>query len=236
MASQQRPDAPSNLVPGACIACTTGFFLYPRTVAGSLHVPCFEALLAFCANREGEPMNAADQRTLFSSAQHEWRTPPDLFAALDDEFQFDLDLAASDENHLCERYYTEARDAFGQPWDGTCYLNPPYGRGQSRWLAYAQLATLTHEAETVVILIPARTDTAAWHDYAMHADEIRLIRGRLKFLDGTGALTAPAPFPSALIIYREYPRYVEGPRIHGWSVPRIAALRSAVPRPTADAA
>ena len=49
---------------------------------------------------------------------------------------------------------------------------------------------------TVVCLVPARTDTAWWHDYAMRG-EIRFIRGRLKF----GSSKNSAPFPSAIVIF-----------------------------------
>jgi hypothetical protein len=49
----------------------------------------------------------------------------------------------------------------------------------------------------VVCLVPARTDTAWWHDYATRG-EIRFIRGRLKFGDSKTS----APFPSAIVIFR----------------------------------
>ena len=49
----------------------------------------------------------------------------------------------------------------------------------------------------VVALIPARTDTQYWHDYCMKASEIMLVKGRLKFGDGTGS----APFPSAVVVF-----------------------------------
>jgi site-specific DNA-methyltransferase (adenine-specific) len=50
----------------------------------------------------------------------------------------------------------------------------------------------------IVCLVPARTDTAWWHDYVMpYASDIRFIRGRLKFNDGPNA----APFPSAIVVY-----------------------------------
>ena len=39
----------------------------------------------------------------------------------------------------------------------------------------------------VVMLIPARTDTQYWHDYVMKADEIRFVRGRIKFGDETNS-------------------------------------------------
>jgi len=49
---------------------------------------------------------------------------------------------------------------------------------------------------TVVCLVPARTDTRWWHDYAMKG-RIEFIRGRLKF----GNAKNSAPFPSALVIF-----------------------------------
>lgn len=52
----------------------------------------------------------------------------------------------------------------------------------------------------VVCLVPARTDTAWWHDYAMKAEEIWFIRGRLSF-ESEGAMFT-APFPSAVIVFR----------------------------------
>lgn len=56
---------------------------------------------------------------------------------------------------------------------------------------------------TIVLLIPARTDRASFHDYVLGKAEIRFIRGRLKFERGGKAL-APAPFPSMICIWR-YP-------------------------------
>ena len=52
----------------------------------------------------------------------------------------------------------------------------------------------------VVCLVPARTDTAWWHDYAMQG-EIRFIRGRLKF-EAMDGVKSSAPFPSAVVVYR----------------------------------
>lgn len=55
---------------------------------------------------------------------------------------------------------------------------------------------------TVVLLIPARTDTAYFHDYIYGKAEIRFVRGRLKFTDENGVAGQSAPFPSMLVIYR----------------------------------
>lgn len=53
---------------------------------------------------------------------------------------------------------------------------------------------------TVVMLIPARTDTSYFHDYIYQKPnvEIRFVRGRLKFGDGKSS----APFPSMVVIFR----------------------------------
>ena len=74
-------------------------------------------------------------------------------------------------------------------------MNPPYGRGIGQWMQKAYESA--QAGATVVCLVPARTDTAWWHDYAMRG-EITFIRGRLKF----GNAKNSAPFPSALIVFK----------------------------------
>jgi site-specific DNA-methyltransferase (adenine-specific) len=75
-------------------------------------------------------------------------------------------------------------------------MNPPYGRQIKNWVKKAYLASL--EGATVVCLVPARTDTYWWHTYVRRAQEIRFIRGRLKF----GGCRNSAPFPSAIAVFR----------------------------------
>ncbi len=53
----------------------------------------------------------------------------------------------------------------------------------------------------MVMLIPARTDTAWWHDYVVNASEIRFLRGRVKFVK-PGVKSDAAPFPSAVVVFR----------------------------------
>lgn len=71
----------------------------------------------------------------FSSDRMDWRTPPELFRALDAEFHFTLDAAANEANHLCDRYYTAEDSAFWHSWDGEhVFCNPPYGRDAAKWI------------------------------------------------------------------------------------------------------
>jgi len=133
----------------------------------------------------------------FRSNTDNWATPPEVFEDLDREFAFTLDVCASESNAKCERFYTRADDGLRQPWSGVCWMNPPYGRTIGKWVKRAQEAAAG--GATVVCLLPARTDTAWWHDHvAEHATEIRFLRGRLKF----GGAENSAPFPSAIVVFR----------------------------------
>lgn len=133
---------------------------------------------------------------MFSSKTDLWETPQDFFDKLDAEFHFDLDVCALPENAKCKNYYTPKTDGLSQPWDGVCWCNPPYGRDVWKWVA-AGYAASTGGA-TVVMLLPARTDTRWFHDWIYGKAEIRFIRGRLKF----GGCKNSAPFPSMVVIFK----------------------------------
>lgn len=136
-------------------------------------------------------------RVHFQSDDHTWETPFELFRRLDDEFGFELDVCALPETAKCARYFTPTDDGLAQSWDGrVCWMNPPYGRAISDWMRKAYEESLL--GSTVVCLVPARTDTEWWHQYAMRG-EIRYLRGRVRF----GEATSSAPFPSAIVIFRD---------------------------------
>jgi phage N-6-adenine-methyltransferase len=115
----------------------------------------------------------------FSSKTVEWATPWPLFRDLDAEFAFTLDPCSTDANAKCPRHFTIAEDGLSKDWSNdVVFMNPPYGREIALWMQKAFLSTKAGAA--VVCLVPARTDTAWWHDFAMHG-EVRFLRGRLKF-------------------------------------------------------
>ena len=131
---------------------------------------------------------------MFSSKTNEWATPQTLFDELDREFHFTLDPCAAPENAKCKKYYTQADDGLAQDWSGeTVFCNPPYGREIPKWVEKAATAKAT-----VVMLIPARTDTTYFHEHIYGKAEIRFLKGRVKFGDSkTGA-----PFPSMIVVFR----------------------------------
>ena len=131
--------------------------------------------------------------TLFSSDSDDWETPLDLFRELDHVFHFDLDPCATTENAKCERHFTTADDGLKQHWEGTVWMNPPYGEVE-RWMKKAFEQSCL--GATVLCLVPARTDTEWWYEYARRG-QIIFIKGRLKFGGGDTC----APFPSAIVIF-----------------------------------
>lgn len=161
------------------------------------------------------------QEQLFSHDRNDWETPQLLYDSFDAEFLFNFDLAASNENSKSYAYYSEQDDALKQSWDvfshdsphkyqTRAFCNPPY----SKWQKFVEKAWFeTHilnNPVSVVMLLPARTDTKAFHVYLYNQPgvEIRFIKGRLKFeIGGKPVLNKkgqpqPAPFPSLVAIFK----------------------------------
>lgn len=141
-------------------------------------------------------MNAAVH---FSSRKQDWATPQDFFDKLNEEFRFTLDPCADHLNHKCDKFYTVEEDGLRQDWSGErVFCNPPYGKDVPKWVRKAYEETQKGDCLCAVLLLNARTDTRWFHDYIYHkADEIRFVKGRLKF----GGQATNAPFPSMVVVF-----------------------------------
>ena len=148
-----------------------------------------------------------------NSTSDSWATPDWLFDELDELYGFTLDPCADHLNYKCTQYFTREDDGLAQSWDGErVWLNPPYGREIGKWMKKAL------EADALVVaLVPARTDTAWWHDYVLGKANVEFLRGRLKFSDSTNS----APFPSAIVTYRPDHRGASTPL---WSASSLRPL------------
>ena len=138
-----------------------------------------------------------------------WETPKWLFDLLDQEFHFNFDAACNHDNAKCAVCSGDSLDiswvrGAGMMSGGRVFLNPPYSQiAVFMKKAYEE----SQKGAVVVCLIPARTDTKYWHDYVMKAQEIRFIKGRLKFGDSkTGA-----PSPSVVVIFDIHRHTLGGP-------------------------
>jgi phage N-6-adenine-methyltransferase len=132
----------------------------------------------------------------YSSERMDWATPAEIFAPLAAEFGFTLDVCATLENAKVPHFYPPETDGLAQDWSAdVCWMNPPYGRAIGMWMRKAWEES--RRGATVVCLVPSRTDTRWWHDYAARG-EVRFLRGRVKFVGAKHG----APFPSAIVIFR----------------------------------
>jgi len=130
----------------------------------------------------------------FSSKTDMWATPQDFFDKYNEIYHFETDVCAIPSNSKCSKFFCPEQNGLKQVWKGSCWMNPPYGRTIKEWVKKAYESS--RDGATVVCLLPARTDTAWWHDYCMKGD-VEFIRGRLKF----GGSKNSAPFPSAVVVF-----------------------------------
>lgn len=155
-----------------------------------------------------------------SSEKDEWRTPPEVFDPLNVEFAFDIDAAATAENALCSRYFTQADDGLEQDWGSpivkraegcgdrlvemvqkrpSVWVNPPYGRGQIvRWV---RKAAESSDRATVVMLLPVDTSTEWFHRWVWPFAELRFLPERVRFVKPDGTRSQGAMFASMIAIY-----------------------------------
>ena len=141
---------------------------------------------------------ATNLKTMLSSQDMTWETPQDFFDKLNDEFHFTLDPCATPETAKCKKYYTKEDDGLVQDWSNEIvFCNPPYGTAIKHWV---KKCANEGKKTTVVMLIPARTDTIYFHEHIYHKAEIRFVKGRLKF-GGKQKGSGCAPFPSMIVIF-----------------------------------
>lgn len=127
-------------------------------------------------------------RVVFSSASDHWATPKAVYEALDSEFHFDFDPCP-----------LHTFDGLIANWHGNVFCNPPYSNIR-KFLSRGLAALAEKRVHVVVYLLPSRTDTKWFHEYAIKAREIRFLRGRLKF----GSARFGAPFPSMVVIFDKW--------------------------------
>lgn len=140
-----------------------------------------------------------ETKVMFSSKTDDWATPQYFFDKLDEEFFFTLDPCADEQNNKCLKYFTKETDGLLQDWSGErVFCNPPYGRSISKWVEKCFSEVYAGNAQIAVMLLPARTDTRWFHDFIYNKAEVRFIKGRLRFGDGSQS----APFPSMVVVFR----------------------------------
>jgi len=125
-------------------------------------------------------------KVFFSSYKTDYKTPDKIYQELNKEFNFTFDPCP-----LNPKF-----DGLKIEWGDRNFVNPPYGRGIKKWIEKGYYES--KKGKLVVFLIPSRTDTFWWHRYIMQSEDIRFIKGRLRFGDSKNS----APFPSVIVVFR----------------------------------
>jgi len=115
----------------------------------------------------------------------EWFTPPEYFQKIG--LTFDLDPCSPGPGHWvpAKKIYTKADDGLRQQWDGTVFVNPPFGgrRGQVPWLR----KFLAHG--NGIALVAARTSADWFHEVVVPARPLFCFpNGKTKFIRPDGSI------------------------------------------------
>jgi phage N-6-adenine-methyltransferase len=123
-----------------------------------------------------------------------WRTPKEVFKYFNDRYDFQCDVAASDDNHLCDSYYTKKDDALTVDW-GNCYAelcdgdyvwcNPPYSNPLP-WVHKIIKESQENGIGTVMLLNCDMSTKWAKLLTKVSCKIIFITEGRIAFLDGKG--------------------------------------------------
>lgn len=139
----------------------------------------------------------------YSSGNDFWTTPYKLYHDLNALWNFTVDVACEVDTALCSKYYTPKEDGLMQDWSTeTFWCNPPYS-DLKPWLTKA--AVSHKQGATGLVLVPSRTDTIAFQNYAVpECTCICFVKGRITFGDPNADPNKkknPAPFPSVIIVF-----------------------------------
>ena len=159
-------------------------------------------------------------------------TPPDFMAGIYAAFdEIDLDPCGHLLSPVVARHrilLSEGGDGLVEEWSGrVAFVNPPYSQ-LLRWLRRAHDQWCAGKVETVVCLVPVRTDSAWFHQTLSADADIYLLQGRVRFLDIRGA-SQQTPFSLMVLTLGATPeqkdRYAE--LVPGFWLTRSVTVASA---------
>lgn len=147
------------------------------------------------------------------SIRDNWETPPALFDVLNREFDFTIDVAATEENRKCGFYLSESTDAIAisAVWRvihhsnqvSMAWCNPPYSRIGA--FVDKAISELFWDRQSV-LLLPNDCSTK-WFDLCVkHCQEIRFLTGgRVQFNPPAGVKPSSNTGSSILAIFKRRP-------------------------------
>ncbi len=128
-------------------------------------------------------------------------TPPSFLTAVKHKLgiqEFDIDLAADEDNAVCPAYYDEAMNSLSRAWSigtGWNWCNPPFGHLEP-WVTKAAGETSMFRAKTAMLL-PASVGSDWWKYHVDDKAHVLFLNGRLTFVGHD----SPYPKDLALLLY-----------------------------------
>lgn len=115
----------------------------------------------------------------------------------------DLDPCAHRSSPVVARrgfFLAEGDDGLTQPWSGRfAFVNPPFS-AQLEWVRRAHNQWKAGNVETIVCLVPARTDSAFFQDTVKAEADLYFLRGRVPFVNEAGKSQA-TPFSLMIVAF-----------------------------------
>lgn len=125
----------------------------------------------------------------------EWYTPPEIFEALDLVFDLDPCSPGAGKSYVpARKHYTFEDDGLTSPWEGTAWVNPPYGPHTKVWME--KLA----EHGDGIALVFARTDVKWFQQHGIKADLVCFVDGRIKFFQGDLSKRGGSPGAGSMLL------------------------------------
>lgn len=122
-----------------------------------------------------------------------WITPPELYEALNKEFNFTFDPCPINPKF----------DGLKISWGKSNFVNPPYSKIKQFLIKAHEELKNNPIVETIVFLTFVNTDTFYFHEYIYNKAEIRFIKGRLKFKNPDTNINNSAMRPSMIVIFKK---------------------------------
>lgn len=130
-----------------------------------------------------------------SAKSIEWYTPPWVFTEMGVEFDIDVCAPPTGIPWIpARKHFHKGIDGLAQPWYGTVWCNPPYGKETPVWLA----KMAAHRDGMALVF--ARTDCGWFHDHVTTADAILFLKGRIRFVDGAGVTAGGGPGSGSMLV------------------------------------
>lgn len=140
-----------------------------------------------------------------------WQTPDDFWNVVDEEFNFDIDVAATDHNTRCVNYITPEMNAFRlEWWDNafgplrSAWCNPGF-TNMEPWIDEAIKQTAATPGVVACVLGLVAPSTKWWLKASVTAVEIRLLSPRIQFTPPPGIKRSSNARENALFVFRRKP-------------------------------